>query len=159
MNKNKESIKNILFVCTGNSCRSVMAEGLLKNKLSCKNIQDVSVFSAGISTIGGFTPTENTLKVMKEKNIDVSGYKSDSLTHEMILKADLVFAMETVHKDRIINLAPEAAGKTHLLKEYTNTKDKITGYSVPDPIGRPLEVYERVRNAIEKSIEELMKIL
>ncbi len=156
---NKKNIKNVLFVCTGNSCRSVMAEGLLKKELAKIGKGDIEVYSAGISTIDGFPPTEKTIAVMKAEGVDVSGYKSERLTLNMIHRSDLILGMESIHVDEVLNLAPHSVDKTYLLKEHTGKKDRASGFAVPDPIGRPLEIYERILEMVKESIEELIKKL
>lgn len=136
-----------------------MAEGLLKKMLADKERQDISVYSTGVSTIDGFAPTDNTVKVMKEEGIDVSNYKTAKLTKDRIENADLILAMEKIHKEKVVELVPEAKKKTYLLKEYVHKKDKISGISVPDPIGKPLEVYETSLKMIKESLEEVVKRL
>lgn len=136
-----------------------MAEGLLKKMLEDRGRSDILVYSAGISAIGGFSPTDNTIKVMEKEGIDVSGHKTAKLTQQMIKDADLILGMENIHRDEVINLDPSAKEKTYILREYINKKEGSSGFGIPDPIGRPMEVYERVLGMIKESIEELMKRL
>lgn len=152
-------IKSILFVCTGNSCRSIMAEGLLKKKLQEMERKEIEVFSAGTHAVGGFVPTDNTISVMKDEGVDVSGYKTSRLTPDKIQKADLILAMELFHIESILNMAPDAEAKTYLLRKYARVKNEPGGIEVMDPIGRPPEIYERVSTMIKRSIEELVKTL
>lgn len=156
MNKKVDSI---LFICTGNSCRSIMAEGLLNKMLDEKKMRKIKVYSAGVSAMNGFSPSKDTVTIMKEKGIDVSGYKTAKVAPEMMREADLILVMEKMHKEVLKDLAPEAEGKTHLLKDYTGKNDDAFGSTVPDPIGRPLEIYERVAGMIEISIKELVRRL
>ncbi|NQT05927.1 MAG: low molecular weight protein arginine phosphatase [Candidatus Omnitrophica bacterium] len=155
--KRKGTIKNILFVCTGNSCRSVMAEGLLRKLLKDKGIEGITVSSAGISAISGFVPMDKTVKAMKKESIDVSGYKTKRLTADLVNAADLILTMETMHKDAVVNIIPDAKEKTYLLREYINKEDGLPGFAVPDPIGKPFEIYERVLDMINVSLKELVK--
>lgn len=154
-------VKSVLFVCTGNSCRSVMAEGLLKKYLKEAGKSGIKVASAGISGFGGMPPTEETKEVLKTEGIDLSGFKSRGVTPEMIKEADLILALEGLHKDEILKLAPEAAGKTYLLKEFNNpsAKDREESMGIPDPIGRPIEFYKYVFALIKKETERISKIL
>ena len=155
----KNKIENILFVCTGNSCRSVMAEGLLKKMLKEQERHDITISSAGTAAIDGFNPADNAIAVMKKEGVDVSDYKTSLLDSNTIKKADLILVMQRIHKDMVLNLVPEAKEKTHLLKEYVKLKGDSRDTSVPDPIGRPLEVYERVLDMLKIHIEELVKML
>lgn len=136
-----------------------MAEGFLKNKLEEKGRKDVTVSSAGTIAIDGFIPTDRTILVMKKEGIDVSVFRTSKLTAGLMRAADLILVMEHMHRSEVLNLLPDAASKTHLLRQYTDIKGKEEDFTVPDPIGRPLEVYERVLGMIKKSIEELVKEL
>jgi tRNA threonylcarbamoyl adenosine modification protein (Sua5/YciO/YrdC/YwlC family) len=153
--KNKfVKVKKILFVCTGNSCRSVMAKGLLENESK----KDLIVQSAGIAVFSGMPPTEETIKTMKKRGIDVSQEKAQGASASLLQEADLILVMEPKHKDFIIERFPEAKNRTHLLKEYKR-KDKLDDYSISDPIGRPFNFYQKVYNEIEKEIKRIKEIL
>lgn len=136
-----------------------MAEGLLKKMLKGKGIEDIKVSSAGISAISGFTPTDKAISVMKKGGVDISGYRSTKLAVDLIDEADLILVMENMHKFEIERLAPKAKEKTYLLREYVNKKEPPYGSIVPDPIGQPLEIYERVFTILKESIEELIEKL
>lgn len=154
-------IKSILFVCTGNSCRSVMAEGLLKKYLKEAGRNDIEVSSAGISAPENFPPTESTVEVMKLQGVNVSGHKSRNITPDIVRSADLILAMEDIHKEEVLRLVPEAAPKTHLLKEFglESKKSDPEGIGIPDPIGKPGKDYQNSLNTIKKEIERIAKIL
>lgn len=154
-------IKKVLFVCTGNSCRSVMAEALLKKYLKGSGKNQIDVRSAGTRALSGFPPTEETLEVLKEEGIELSDFKSTSLTDQMLKDADLILAMEDLHKDEILRRMPTASPKIHLLKEYGRVGEKYhdEGIGIPDPIGRPKEFYDYVMNLIKKEVGRIAKIL
>ncbi len=155
----KKKIASVLFVCTGNSCRSVMAEGFLKKMLARAGKKDIEVCSAGTFAVDGFMPTEHTISVMKKEGIDVSTCRSSMLTPLMIQESDLILVMEPVHREEVLNYVPTANDKTLLLREFAGRKDRFSGTSVPDPIGRPLEVYETVAKVIKECVQELVKKL
>ena len=144
--------KRLLVVCTGNSCRSVMAKGLLKKLLAARDIQ---VISAGISAIPGFRPTKETIEVMAKEGIDVSGHLTQRLTPEMIDRADVILVMEHWHKEQILRLVPSSKSRVFLLREFAD-QAQGTEIEIPDPIAKPPEVYERCFQMIKESVEKVV---
>ena len=151
--------KRILFVCTGNSCRSVMAQGLLQHKLKAADLGVVQVESAGVYAIHGMPASRETQRVMLALGIDCSTHRSRMLTSEMIRGADLILAMEQFQVEEIKAREPAASGKTHLLKTHGLPEHSPEDPNIPDPIGKPLEVYEVCLSEIREAIERLVKIL
>ncbi|MDD5422156.1 MAG: low molecular weight protein arginine phosphatase [Candidatus Omnitrophota bacterium] len=156
------NIKSVLFVCTGNSCRSVMAEGLLKKRLKELGKTGIEVKSAGVRAIAGFPPTDETISVMKESGADVSGHKSKNLTDEMIKASDIILVMEPLHKFDVIRRVPDAASKTYILQEFADKgksgkHEKESG--VPDPIGNTIDYYKKCLDVINKEINKIAEML
>lgn len=154
-------IKSVLLICTGNSCRSIMAEGMLKKYLKELGKDDIEVMSAGVHAIDGINPTKETIEVMNEEGVDVSGFKSRALTNELIKKADIILVMAGHHIDDIITRIPAAASKIHLLKQFgTKCETSVCeDLDIADPIGRDKNFYEEVRSAIKKEMKRIAQIL
>jgi len=155
--------KTILFVCTGNSCRSPMAEGFLREML--KEKKEIKINSCGtiFSSFGG--PTPQAIKIMKEYKIDISSHKTKSLSKDLIDEAGLILVMERKHRERVRELNPEAKNKTFLLKEFADSKEpppeggvppKAGNLEIRDPIGLSDEVYREVAEEIKGTLEKAL---
>lgn len=145
--------KSILFVCTGNTCRSVMAKGLLLKILLEKNIEGINVESAGISVFNDIPPAFETIDVMKKAGINVDKEKSKSVTKNLLDKSDIVLTMEDMHKSEILEKFPEAEGKVFLLSEYISGGNSTR--EILDPMGQSFNSYEKTFEEIKKYIEKL----
>lgn len=148
--------KSVLFVCTGNTCRSVMAEGLLRKLLEGK--PQVEVVSAGTSVYDGKKAADNTVSVMKEEGIDVSNHLTRQLTDDIINKSDLIFAMEERHKDYIIRRVPKAADKAYLLRIFAKPDAPGIEVNIPDPIGMDISYYRHIRDLIKECVVRVAKL-
>ncbi|MCM8766439.1 MAG: low molecular weight protein arginine phosphatase [Candidatus Omnitrophica bacterium] len=149
-------IKHILFVCTGNSCRSVMAAGLLKKMLKDK-ADNFVIKSAGTSALEGMSASSEAQKTMLKEGIDISAHRSLRLTKEMIEEADLILVMEEAHRNVILNIYPEAEKKVYLLRSFAENISEPTDWGILDPIGKPPEVYEEVLIVLKESLAGLIK--
>ena len=152
-------MKNVvLFVCTGNSCRSPMAAGYLKKLL--ENRDDVTVFSAGTASFEDMGASQEAIEVMRQMGVDISQHQARKLTREMIEQATLILTMTKFHRMQVIELSPEARGKVYLLKEF-DPREGESFLDIPDPMGHPIEDYficfEKMKAAIEYVAKNILK--
>ena len=148
-------MKTVLFICTGNICRSPMAEGLFRK---ATNGSGFRVFSAGLGAVDGQPPTSHSVNAMREVGIDISAQRSRALTPELIRQADYIFGMTHSHVDTVGLLYPAAAEKTFLLREFDDSIDPYER-DISDPIGSPYEVYLHCRDQIAHGIVSLLKFM
>jgi protein-tyrosine-phosphatase len=177
MEKDKEKFK-ILFVCTGNSCRSPMAEGILKKMLRESQLDNFEVLSAGTFNMNGALPSLFAIEVAKNRNVDLSQHRSRQLNRQILKESDLILAMSGVHLEAIGRMDEKTLEKTYLLKTFpyrqrldfhpranagdfpqdrliSNEDNSQNVWYVGDPIGGSMEDYNRCFSEIEKEIRRI----
>lgn len=149
-------MKTILFLCTGNVCRSPMAEALFRRAVTGRG--EFRVVSAGIGAVDGQPPTPHSVRAMGELGVDISAQRSRMLTAELVRAADLILGMTHSHVDTVTLLYPAAVEKTFLLREFDETLETYEK-DISDPIGSPYETYVECRDQIEQGIVTLLKFM
>ena len=140
----------ILFVCTGNTCRSPMAEGFFRSQ-DGPGKTGMSAASAGIYTTGGMPASEYAITAAKERGADISKHRSRLLNRDILENAKYLFCMTAAHYDRLLEQYPEAEEKTYLLADT----------DIADPFGGDLMTYriaaEQLYEAVQSIIAKLAK--
>lgn len=145
-------MKRVLFVCTGNTCRSPMAEAMLKHKRP-----DLDVKSAGIFAGFGQEANPKAAQALSEKGIECD-HKSQPLTDDLLDWADVVLTMTAHHKLNIEMDYPRYRKKVYTLKEFTRQDDdEDLNPDIADPIGLSNETYQQTLNEIETCIDRIKK--
>jgi glycine hydroxymethyltransferase len=146
-------VKSVLFVCTGNICRSPIAEGLFCRLIG--NRKDIEVASAGVHAVRGQPPSLYAVQVCEDNGVDISNLRSQPLTAGLVDRATHIFAMTGAHLETIHLLFPQGAEKSYLLREFEEPGTTVWR-DVPDPIGLGREVYEVCARTIKNALPSVL---
>lgn len=140
---------NIIFICTGNTCRSPLAEAIAR-ELWSESKESFNFSSAGTQAIGGLKASENSMIVARENKLELKDFLSRRLNRKEVEKADLLLCMTLNHKNIINNEYPQLKEKTFTLKEFCGKEGDIS-----DPFGKDLQEYRRCFNEIRDCLKTI----
>lgn len=143
--------RTLLFVCTGNTCRSPMAERLAARR--CADISGWSFASAGVFAANGAPPSDLAVAALRESGIALDDHRARPLSGDMVRTADLVVTMTQGHRDMVLDMVPEAVEKVHTLHSF-GLEGK--GNDVMDPFGGGMDTYRLVRDEIDAALPDLI---
>lgn len=154
-------VKNkVIFLCTGNICRSPIGEALLKHAIEArpKNspIHSLEITSAGTSAIDGMPPSANSVSALVRVGIDISSYKAKSLTQKMLDDCFALFAMSRAHLDEVRHFYKNPPARMFTVRQLVPNAQHP---DVPDPYGGNLAEYVEVRDEIAQAIPFIVKYL
>ena len=141
---------NIIFVCTGNTCRSPMAQAIMLDRVKKLNIDNINIESRGINCVEGDPLSENSKLALKSMNIDFE-HLSKPITMDDIAWADMIICMTSRHAALLNNVVP--SNKLSTFNDYTFKGDVV------DPYGQPLDVYLKTAEQIKEGIEKILQII
>ena len=147
--------EKIIFICTGNTCRSVMAERIFESLKKANGLENIMADSAGIAAMPHYAIVGDLKDVMDEKGIDYSGHQAKMINQHLVQESRLLLVMTKSHKDYLITKFSNMADKVMLLREYAIDDQK----DIIDPIGLGKDAYRQAFQEIEICVKELIRKL
>lgn len=149
-------MKKIMFVCTGNICRSPMAHYYMQKRVCDLNIQDnFMINSCGIYAYNGQAASKNSIDAMREYNVDLTKHRSTNIHDSDIENYDIILCLTDAHKNIVLSLFPKTVNKIYTLKEFANNSNDDV--DIEDPWGLDLNVYLKCADEIVSCIDNILK--
>lgn len=151
-------MKKIMFICTGNVCRSPMAKYYFNKVIETKKLQDKYIgTSCGIYSVKGEHATDNAIEAMKDYDVDMTSHKATRIQDSQIMSCDLIITLTIYHKNVVVKMYPELAEKVYTLKEYVNPK--VEYKDIDDPWGLDINTYKFCAKEITENIDKMIEKL
>lgn len=144
-------MKKVLFVCSGNTCRSPIAEGIAKKVLPEYLEEEIEIMSAGSAAVDGLPASSLAIEVAADHSIELSNHRAKLLSRTLVKEADLIVTMSPTHKDTVGVIEPTALEYTYVLPDFCD--DDVA--EIPDPIGLDRDAYEKTFELIENCVGRL----
>ncbi len=146
----------IMFVCTGNTCRSAMAHHMLEKIV--ENKRDIEVYSCGIYADSGEPATYDAIEVMKEYGVDMKNHKATNIKETKIEQMDVILCATVSHKQIVLKMYPNLIGKVYTMKEYAGLGKEGQNMDIKDPWGQNNETYKQCAEEIKQCLSQWEKI-
>lgn len=151
-------MKSVMFICTGNICRSPMAHAYMQKKVYDLNKESEYIISScGTQAVQGQSATDNAINSMKRYGIDLTNHRATHIENSDIMNCDLIFALTENHKKQILEVYPSLNSKVFVLKAYINEKEKYI--DIDDPWGLDINVYDATAKDIVENIDKLIELI
>ena len=147
----------IMFICTGNICRSAMAEAMLTKMLKNEKKQDVEVYSSGIYAQTGDSPTLDAIEVMEEYDVDLKSHRATNTKESKIEEMDVILCATLSHKVAVMQEYPQLKEKVYTMKEYAEISKQNNDYDISDPWGYGITTYRKCAAEIDTCLKQIMK--